>query len=137
MEVSVKKLVIGLIIVFLLGVSFAIVNGVYVTEEGSSLPLITYAIAFVSLLAGGFLVILFQWKINKVLLDRVLKILPKEEQIIVTLLIDHNNSLEQNKLVALSGFNKVKISRFVKELETRGVVEKKHLGNTNLVILKI
>ncbi len=137
MEVSVKKLVIGLVIVFLLGVMFAVVNGVYATEQGNALPIITYAIAFVSLIAGGFIVVLFQWKINKVQLQKITRILPHDERIVIRILMEHNNEIEQNKLVLLSGLNKVKISRLVEELKRRGVVDKKHLGNTNLVILKI
>jgi len=137
MEVSIKKLIAALFIVFLLGVMFALVNGVYVVDEGSQLPIITYAISFISLIAGGFIVILFQWKINKLQLNRVLKILPNEERIIIKILLENNNSIEQNKLVALSGFNKVKISRLVKDLELRDVVKKTNLGNTNLIVLKI
>ena len=137
MEISPKRLVIGLLIVFVLGVLFAIVNGLYATTQGDPLPIITYVISFVSLILGGFLVILFQWKINKMQLERVLKILPNDERIVVKLLLENGNSLEQNKLVALSGFNKVKISRLVHELEVRGVVKKTDLGNTNLIVLTI
>jgi uncharacterized membrane protein len=137
MEVSLKKLITALIIVFILGVMFAIVNGVYTTKEGDPLPLITYAISFISLILGGFLVIMFQWKINKIQLEKVVKILPHEERIVVKLLLENNNSLEQNRLVALSGFNKVKISRLIKELESRGVIKKTDLGNTNLIVLNI
>jgi len=137
MEVSLPKLFVALLLVFILGVLFAVVNGVYTTEEGSPLPLITYAISFVSLLAGAFLVILFQWKINQIQLERSLCILPQEERLIVKLLLQHKDSIEQNKLVALSGFTKVKVSRLVKILEQRGVVKKTDLGNTNLIVLTL
>jgi hypothetical protein len=137
MDVSPKRLVVALLLVFLLGVSFAIVNGYYVQQAGSSLPWIVYGISFLSIIVGGTIVILFQWKINKMQLRRVTKILPAEERTIVLLLMENGNSLEQNKLVALSGFNKVKVSRLVKELELRGVVKKTNLGNTNLVVLNI
>ena len=137
MEISPKKLVIALALVFLLGVLFAVVNGYYAQKEGTSLPIIVYAISFLSLIIGGIIVILFQWKINKIQLQRVTKILPAEERTVVKILLENNNSIEQNKLVALSGFNKVKISRIVKELESRGVVKKTDLGNTNLVVLNI
>ena len=45
--------------------------------------------------------------------------------------------MEQNKLVAYTGINKVKMSRILGSLEDRGVVKKTNLGNTNLVVLKI
>lgn len=137
MEISSKKLIVGFVSVFILGVMFSIVNGYYSTEEGSSLPLIVYAISFVSVLLGGFIVVLFQVRINKVQLNRVLKILPEKEQKIVHLLLENNNSMEQNKLVALSGINKVKMSRILTELESRKVISRTNLGNTKLIVLKI
>lgn len=135
MELDPKKLIFALVLVFLLGISFAVVNGYYVQEEGDVLPLIVYAISFVSIIIGGFIVIMFQWKINKLQLDKLTKLLPPEERVIVKLLLKNNNSLEQNKIVAFSGFSKVKVSRIVKELELRGVVKKTNLGNTNLIVL--
>lgn len=137
MEISPKRLIIALVLVFILGVSFAIVNGYYAANEGSALPLIVYMISFVSLIIGGFIVIMFQWKINKIQLNKVVKILPPEERKIVTILMENNNSLEQNRLVAMSGYNKVRISRIVKELENRGVIKKTNLGNTNLIVLTV
>jgi uncharacterized membrane protein len=137
MEISPKKLIIALALVFFLGVLFAFVNGFYTQTEGSTLPIIVYGISAVSLVLGGSIVIMFQWKINKMQIQKVVKILPQEERKIVTILLENNNSMEQNRLVALSGFNKVKISRLVKELEARGVVKKTDLGNTNLIVLTI
>jgi len=137
MEVSIKKLVFAFGIVFLLGVMFAIINGYYTQEQNESLPLIVYSISFISLIAGIFIALLFQWKINKIQLDRVLKILPPEQGLIIKALVENNNSLEQNKLVALTGLNKVKVSRIIKDLEFRGIVKKTNLGNTNLVVLRV
>lgn len=137
MEISPKKLVIALALVFILGVLFSLTNGYYAESEGSAFPLAVYGIALVSLIIGGVIVVLFQWRINKAQLNKVLKILPAEERKVVAILLDSNNSIEQNKLVALSGYSKVKISRIVKELEQREVVRKTNLGNTNLIVLKI
>ena len=102
MEISSRKLIVGFVAVFLLGVMFSLVNGYYSTEEGSSLPLIVYAISFVSVLLGGFIVVLFQAKINKVQLARVLKILPLYEQKIVKLLLDKGVSYDKVVLPFLS-----------------------------------
>ena len=52
-------------------------------------------------------------------------------------LIDNNNALEQNRLVALTGINKVKVSRILMELEERNVISKTNLGNTKLIVLKV
>lgn len=137
MEISSKRLIVGFVLVFLLGISFSIVNGYYVSEEGSSLPLIVYGISFISIIVGGGIVVLFQAKISRMQLLRVLKILPESERLIVGLLLEHNGALEQNRLVALSGVNKVKVSRILSELEFRKVVTRINLGNTKLVSLKI
>lgn len=137
MEISPKRLIIALVLIFFLGILFSVINGFYAQQEGSSLPLLVYGISFVSLILGAFLVILFQWKINKIQIRRVVRILPAPERKLVSLLLENGNALEQNRLVALSGFNKVKMSRLIHELEMRGVIAKKNLGNTNLVTLKI
>ena len=137
MEISPKKLIVGFIAIFLLGVMFAVVNGYYAESENESLPVIVYAISFVSIILGGFIVVLFQWKINKSQLKRILKILPEQQRKLINVLIENNNSLEQNRLVALSGINKVKVSRILTELEEREVIKRTNLGNTKLIVLKI
>ena len=137
MDISNKRLVIGFALIFLLGILFAVVNGFYTSTENEQLPLIVYGVSFLSILVGASIVFLFQWKINKVQLEKVLKILPKDERTVVKILMDNNNQIEQNKLVVLSGFTKVQISRILQKLVERDVVEKKSMGMTNLVILKI
>ena len=137
MEIDNKRLVIGLSLVFLLGIMFAVVNGFYTNSTNEQLPLIVYGISFLSILIGAFIVVMFQLKINKLQLERVLKILPGEERKVVKILLDNNNSIEQNKLVVLSGFTKVRISRILQKLAEREVVEKKNMGNTHLVVLRI
>lgn len=136
MEISQKKLITGFILIFLLGVMFSVVSSEYTSETSESLPGIVYLISFVSLAIGVFISILFQFKVNKIQLKKILKVLPKDEEKIISLLIDNNNSLEQNKLVAFTGINKVKMSRIIKGLETRGVIKKMNLGNTNLIVFK-
>jgi uncharacterized membrane protein len=137
MEISPKRLVVALGLVFVLGVLFAVTNSYYIEEEGSALPVITYGISFISVLIGAGIVLLFQWRITRRQIEKILKVLPGEERRVVQLLMDNGNSLEQNRLVALSGYNKVKVSRIVKALEQRGVAKKTRLGNTNLIVLDI
>ena|SRR3989344_7357031 len=137
MEISNKRLIIGFVLIFILGILFALINGFYTSMENEQLPLIVYGISFLSILIGASIVFLFQWKISKIQLENVLKILPKDERVVVKILLDNNNKIEQNKLVVLSGFTKVQISRILQKLAERDVVEKKNMGNTNLVVLKI
>jgi uncharacterized membrane protein len=137
MEIPIRRLIIGLVLIFFLGVLFAIVNGYYATEEGTSLPLIVYGISFLSIVVGGGIVVLFQSRISKLQLNRVLSILPEGERKVVSLLVENNGALEQNRIVALSGINKVKVSRILSELEFRRVLKRVNLGNTKLISLKI
>ena len=137
MEIDNKRLLTGLVLVFVLGILFAVVNGFYTSSTNEQLPMIVYGISFLSILIGAFIVVMFQFKINRIQLEKVLKILPREERIVVKILLDNNNSIEQNKLVVLSGFSKVQISRTIQKLVERDAIEKKNMGNTNLVILKI
>jgi uncharacterized membrane protein len=136
-ELPLNRLIIGFGLIFILGVLFAILNGYYVQESGDSLPIIVYAISLISLFIGIFLILLFQWKINKNQLEKILFLLPKDEAEIIKCLIDNNYKLEQNHLVALTGYNKVRISRMTSKYEQKGIIEKRNIGNTNLIILKL
>ncbi len=137
MEVEPKKLIIALLAVFMLGISFAILNGFYFTQSGESLPIIVYGVSFLSILVGAFIVLLFQWRINRAQLEKVLGVLEKEERTIIKILLDNKGHIEQNYIVAISGMNKVAVSRTITKLELRSIVEKKALGNTNMIILKL
>lgn len=136
-EIPTNRLITGFVLVFILGIFFAIVNGYYVEEYDKSLPLIVYMISFASLILGAFIILLFQWKINKVQLKSILSILPKDEAEVIKALIDNNNKLEQNHMVALTGYNKVRISRILTKYEQKGIIKKRNLGNTNLIILNL
>jgi len=59
-EIPLNRLVIGFGLIFILGVFFAVINGYYAEENGETLPLIVYAISFVSLIIGGIVILLFQ-----------------------------------------------------------------------------
>ena len=136
-EIPLSRLIISFGLIFALGVFFAILNGYYVEESGDKLPLFVYVIALVSLIVGGSLILLFQWKINKVQLEKILFLLPRDEAEILKCLIEHNYRLEQNHLVAYTGYNKVRISRILSKYEQKGIIEKRNMGNTNLVILNL
>jgi hypothetical protein len=137
MEVEPKKLVIALLAVFLLGISFAILNGFYFAQSGESLPIIVYGVSFLSILVGAFIVLLFQWRINRAQLERMLGVLEHDERTVIKILLDNKGHIEQNYIVALSGMNKVAVSRTIAKLEQRGVLQKKPLGNTNMILLTL
>ena len=137
MEIPPRRLAVAMALIFLLGVLFAVVNGYYTEEEESPLPLIVYGLSFLSLVIGGVIILLFQWKISRIQMDKLLKVLPPDERTIISIIMNNNKTIEQNRLVALSGYSKVKISRLISELEERGTIRKKNLGNTNLIMLEI
>jgi uncharacterized membrane protein len=136
MEVSETRLAIAIVAVFGLGIVLAILNGYYIEDTGSSIPLAVYAITAAAMVVGALIVLLFQWKINQAQLKRILQVLPEDERKIVELLLT-NKRMEQTYIVAESGLSKVKVSRVIMKLEQRKIVEKKPLGNTNLIKLTI
>lgn len=136
MEISEKRLYAALGLVLLLGVLLSIANAHHIKSQGEGFPIFVYGVAFVSFAVGGAVVLIFQWKIHQYQLQKVMKILPRDEGKIMGILIK-KKEIEQNKLVTLTGLTKVKVSRLLSNLEQRGVVEKKQSGYTNLIILKI
>ncbi len=136
MEVSETRLGIAIVAVFGLGILFSILNGYYIEDTGEPIPLMVYGMSFASMGVGALIILLFQWKISQNQLHKILKVLPEDEKIILELLVKEKK-MEQTYLVAESGLSKVKVSRVLTKLEQRGIVEKKQLGNTNLVKLRV
>lgn len=136
MEVSETRLAIAIISVFFLGILLSVLNGYYIEGTGSSMPILTYGVAAVAMGVGALIIMLFQWRINQRQSMEMLKILPEDERKILGILLNEKK-IDQTYLVAESGLSKVKVSRLLAKLEQRGVVEKKPLGNTNLIKLKI
>jgi len=136
MEVSETRLGVAIVAVFGLGILFSILNGYYIEDTGEPIPLMVYGMTAASMGVGALIILLFQWKISKNQLHKLLKVLPEDERIILELLVKEKK-MEQTYLVAESGLSKVKVSRVLTKLEQRGIVEKKPLGNTNLVKLRV
>ena len=69
---------------------------------------------------------------------KVLPLLNKDEKSIVDILAKHEGSVRQREIVKESDFSKAKVSRLIKNLSERGVVETEPIsGRENKVILKI
>ena len=139
MEISRNKLFISAGLIALLGVLITVFSVYHSQHMGQSYlqyPMFLYGTTILSLIIGGFIVYLFEEKINRLQLNKLLKILPKEERKIIQILMDRNE-IEQRKLGTLTELNTVKISRVLSTLEQRGIIEKKKQGYTNLIILKL
>jgi len=62
--------------------------------------------------------------------------LDPEEKTIYAILKQNNGSAYQSSLVKEAGFSKVRTTRLLDRLESKGIVERKRRGMTNLVVLK-
>ncbi|NOX71534.1 MAG: hypothetical protein GXO64_02435 [Candidatus Micrarchaeota archaeon] len=139
MEISTKKLFIAVSLVVMLGALITVFSIYHTLHMGNAFlqyPLFLYGTAILSLLSGGFIVYLFEDRINKAQLNKILSVLPPDERKIMKILAERVE-IEQNKLVTLSGLNKVRVSRILATLEQRKIIEKKKHGYTNMIILKI
>jgi len=136
MEVSETRLGAAVVAIFLLGILFSIANGYYIESTGSTIPLIVYGMAATSMGVGALIILLFQWRISQKQYGRILKVLPQDERVLLTILLTEKR-MDQTMLVAESGLSKVRVSRTLAKLADRGIVEKKPMGNTNLIKLKL
>jgi len=136
MEVSETRLAVAIVSVFGLGILLSILNGYYLQDTGSSIPIFFYGVTGVAMGVGALIILLFQWRISQRQYHNTLKVLPQDERIILEILLKEKK-IEQIYLVAESGLSKVKVSRLLAKLEQRGIILKKPLGNTNLIKLNI
>lgn len=69
---------------------------------------------------------------------KVLPLLNKEEKKVVDILVKHEGEVRQREIVRESDFSKAKVSRLIKNLKERGVIDTDAIsGRENKVILKI
>ncbi len=68
--------------------------------------------------------------------NATLNLLPSSERKIVEILIEKGGKEHQNNIVEETGFNKAKVSRRISGLVDKGIVEKKKVGMSNLIVLK-
>jgi uncharacterized membrane protein len=68
-------------------------------------------------------------------INAILDLLSIEQRKILRVLIENNGRLAQSKLAKKTGLSRVKISRELKKLEQKKVIEKVKSGMTNTVIL--
>lgn len=94
-----------------------------------------FIIIIFAILFSSILVLYLGLKKRKA--ELVLSVLNEGERIIVEIIQNQTEEeVDQRKIVAMSGFSKAKVSRIIKSLEERGVVESKRLGRKNKIVLK-
>lgn len=136
MEITKKKLLIALGLLFALGIILSMSNAYCAVNMGHLFAPLLYGIALTALATGGAITLLFQWKVDRMQLEKLIGMLPENERKILKIIIE-KKSISQTELKHLSGLSKVKISRIVSRFEQRKIVEKKAYGNTNLIVKKI
>lgn len=132
MEVTQRRLLLALALVFALGIVLSISNAYCAIHMDHVFAPFLYGIALVSLATGGAVAGLFQWRMDRIQLEKVMSILPGDDRKLLRLIIERKSIL-QNELVPLSGLSKVKVSRIVSRFEQRGIVKKSAYGNTNMI----
>ncbi len=75
-------------------------------------------------------------KITKEKYRKAMSNLNKDERPVLEKIIEAEGTIFQSDLVEKTNFSKVKISRILDKLESRGLVERKRRGMTNVVVLK-
>lgn len=92
------------------------------------------------LLAGGFflLFIPLEHKLRTVqgMQPADLSKLEGEEKVLCDILASNSGSVYQSDLMKETSWSKVKITRILDKLESKGIVERKRRGMTNIVVLK-
>lgn len=135
-ELTRKKLVVGLGLLFALGIFLAISNAFCAMNLGQPFAPFLYGVASVAFAAGSAVTLLFQWRVDRVQLAKVFTILPEDERKVLTVIAE-KKSITQADLRYMAGLSKVKLSRMIKRLEERKIIEKRPYGNTNLILSRI
>lgn len=103
----------------------------------SWLIIVAYSIEFIVLIIGIYTLIMpikneevkQPEKVNSSKLDDV-------EKKIFEILKDKEGSVYQTDLVSETGYSKVKITRILDKMETKGILERRRRGMTNIIVLK-
>jgi len=105
-------------------------------EYGAVSNLFLPAVAVTSFVLGFFVSIFFQWGINVLHFESVVKLLPSDETKVLTILFNRRR-MTQAGLSAEARLSKTQISRIIKRLEGRGIILKKALDGTNVIESRI
>ncbi len=133
-----KRLLVSLSLVLCLGALITAFSLYHMRHMGSSYqyPLFLYGNALLALAVGGAVIYLLEEKVDAARVSKLLAILPPDERKVLKLLLERKE-VEQKRLATLAGLSAVKTSRVLSTLASRGVVEKKKHGYTNLITLRL
>ncbi len=108
--------------------------------EGPQNPFYDYLIISLTVVIIIAIIILgFYFKVasKKQKLENIMPLLKEDEKRIVEILSSHKGEAIQKTLVRESEFSKARVSRLVKNLKERGIINVEPTGRTNKVTLKV
>ena len=105
-------------------------------EYGNIVILLFPTAAVISFIMGLIISIFFQWGISIVHFEKIVRLLPKDEATILTLLFNKQR-VTQTEIFAITSISRAKISRILSRLEDRGVIIKRPWDDTNLIEAKL
>jgi len=73
---------------------------------------------------------------QKTKIKQIMKSLTGDEKKVYNLIVEADGSIFQTDLIQKTGYSKVRISRILDRLETKGIIERRRRGMTNLVLSK-
>ncbi len=100
-------------------------------QKNSTLPL-----TFIAGFALGMLSVLVYLRVRKIKQRLPYEILNEDEERIIRAIASEGGKLTQDALPEKTGFSRPKISRIVKELVERGIIEKVPKGRTHVLTIK-
>lgn len=133
---SEKRIIIGFVLIFLLGVFISVLNSIHVIELEHPLRPSNYIFSAESLAIGGLIVMLLRSKISNIQITKTLSILTEDHRNVLELLISRK-TITQMDIVNETGINKMKVSRIIWKFKQAELVDKRQYGNTNLIISRV
>jgi len=104
-------------------------------SPNSWLILVAFGVAFIILVSGSYMVLLPVRKEEDFKKIDISK-LDEEEKNVYDLLKKNEGSLYQSDLIKETESSKVRITRILDKMASKGIIERKRRGMTNIVILK-
>ncbi len=79
-------------------------------------------------------IFVLRYYLRKIRFERVTKGL-RDDEIYVLKIIMRKNGIEQKKIEEITNFSKAKVSKILSELEKRGLIKKRRIGNRNKIYI--
>ncbi len=99
---------------------------------GASARLFDPLIAFSAFVIGAFISLMFQWGINVIHFEKVVKLLPVSDAAIMGVLF-HKKKISEVNLSVEAGISKRMTLRVLSKMESRGIGSRTKIGDSSIV----